>query len=431
MYHLSFIICIHNALYYVNPTTLIVIALHTDWSRTYAVSGLGGLDELFGLVVYGYDYEGNIGESGGWTPRRHQRHPTIQTTPVPLSEVMPKERMLYLLDLQGMHDAGALLEIDRRFNGGIEPALSMTPHQFEKPHDTESVRPYVHLNFSGEAMEYATCPADGGGEDNPDAEFFDSHARVTVTEIMLDDGSMMTRLSRLGPMEFAFQTEELGLGRHEVAYTAVDDAGNRSSGEYTFTVVERMPYQLELAAGWNLISVPGTPADPSLDAVIPPGRRVSPVLSYQDGDWVAATRSEDGGWRGNLTSIEAGYGYWVFAQTFETLSTLIPEYDPASVPPSVGVSFGWNLVGVIDLFQNPAGMAPGAFGGGSGEADEYFKSIPWRVSYTYDTLQSRWVRTTEDDGDAIADVAGEDDPPEIVTGKGYWVWSLEPATLVP
>ncbi|MDE2837400.1 MAG: SwmB domain-containing protein [Chloroflexota bacterium] len=403
--------------------TLVVQDGPQHWSRTYAVASLSGLDELFGLVVYGYDYEGNIGESGGWEAVRHQRKPDVVTTPA-LNDK---------LDLGEMDDAGALLEIDRRFNGGIEPELSMTPHQFEKPHDTESVRPYVHLNFHGEAMEYAVCPTDGCGaaNDNPDAKFFDSHANVNVTEIMLDDGSMMARLSRVGPMEFAFQTEELELGRHEVAYKAVDDAGNEFSGDYAFTVVERLPYELELTAGWNLISVPGTPEDPSLDTVLPPERRVSPVLSYQDGDWVAATRSEDGGWRGNLTSIEAGYGYWVFAQTFETISTLIPEYDPASIPPSVEVNFGWNLVGVIDLFQNPAGVAPGAYGGGSGEADEYFKSIPWQVSYTYDTLQSRWVRTTEGDGDAISDVEGDDDPPEIVTGKGYWVWSLEPATLVP
>ena len=93
------------------------------WGKTYAVSGLSGLDELFGLVVYGFDYEGNIGESGGWTPDKHQRRADPPTTPKSDDE----------LDLAKMHDAGALLEIDRRFNGGIEPELSMTPHQFEKP----------------------------------------------------------------------------------------------------------------------------------------------------------------------------------------------------------------------------------------------------------------------------------------------------------
>ena len=103
------------------------------WGKTYAVSGLSGLDELFGLVVYGFDYEGNIGESGGWTPDKHQRRADPPTTPKSDDE----------LDLAKMHDAGALLEIDQQFNGGIEPELSMTPHQFEKPHDTESVRPYV------------------------------------------------------------------------------------------------------------------------------------------------------------------------------------------------------------------------------------------------------------------------------------------------
>ena len=95
---------------------------------------------------------------------------------------------------------------------------------------------------------------------------------MNVTAITLDDGTMMTRLARVGPMEFAFQTEELELGRHEVAYTAEDDAGNEFRGTYTFSVVERTPYELDLLPGWNLISVPGTPADPSLDAVLPPRR---------------------------------------------------------------------------------------------------------------------------------------------------------------
>ncbi len=417
------------------------------WGKTYAVSGLSGLDELFGLVVYGFDYEGNIGESGGWTPDRHQRKADPATTPRSGND----------LDLGEMHDAGALLEIDREFNGGIEPELSMTPHRFEKLHETESVRPYVNLDFSGEAMEYAVCPTGGCGDDDPDAEFFDSHANVNVTAITLDDGTMMTRLARVGPMEFAFQTEELELGRHEVAYTAEDDAGNEFRGTYTFSVVERTPYELDLLPGWNLISVPGTPADPSLDAVLPPAGRVSPVLSYQDGDWVTAVANADGEWGGNLSTIEAGPGYWVFATTFETLTTLIPETDPTFIPQAMRVGYGWNLLGVTDLFQNPAGVAPGAYGGGSGEADEYFGSIPWRVAYTYDTLRSLWVRTvpgadrnvlnddgsvkmqlkTDENGDAEMDDAGnvvmlepvtED---EIVTGKGYWVWSSEPGTLVP
>ena len=331
-----------------------------------------------------------------------------------------------------MHDAGALLEIDREFNGGIEPELSMTPHRFEKLHETESVRPYVNLDFSGEAMEYAVCPTDGCGDDNPDAEFFDSHANVNVTAITLDDGTMMTRLSQGGPHGVRVPDRRARAGPPRGRLHGGGRRGQRVLGcTYTFSVVERTPYELDLLPGWNLISVPGTPADPSLDAVLPPAARVSPVLSYQDGDWVTAFANADGEWGGNLSTIEAGPGYWVFATTFETLSTLIPETDPTFIPQAMRVGYGWNLLGVTDLFQNPAGVAPGAYGGGSGEADEYFGSIPWRVAYTYDTLRSLWVRVIEGDSDAIVEVPGDDDQPEIVTGKGYWVWSSEPGTLVP
>ena len=107
-------------------------------------------------------------------------------------------------------------------------------------------------------------------------------------------------------------------------------------------------------------------------------------MAYQNGNWLTAAVDEDGKWHGSLDRIEAGYGYWVFANTFDTLAPLIPEIEPTSVPLTVRVVHGWNLVGVVDVFQNAAGTAPGAEGGGNGEADTYFGSIDWRVAYTFD-----------------------------------------------
>ena len=98
------------------------------------------------------------------------------------------------------------------------------------------------------------------------------------------------------------------------------------------------------------------------------------------------------------------------------------------------MTHGWNLLGVIDLFQNAAGKAPGP-GDGDGEADNYFGSFDWRVAYTFDGQYHRWVRISPEDDkkdDASStDDEEDDEPPEIVNGKGYWVWSAEPGTLVP
>ena len=276
-----------------------------------------------------------------------------------------------------------------------------------------------------------SAPTGGCGEnDNPDAEFSDTHGMVRITEVTLNGSDASDRLSRVDDAQFALVAGNLSQGRHEVGYTAVDEAGNEVEGEFSFTVLARGAYEVGISPGWNLISLPGTPADPALSAVIPPGGGVSVVMAYQDGNWLTATVDQGGSWRGSLNRIEAGYGYWVFATSFATLAPLIPETDPTSVPLTIRVNHGWNLVGVVDLFQNESGKAPGAEGGGNGEADNYFGSLDWRVAYTFNPQYSRWVRIAPEDDKDDADT-DDDEPPEIVNGSGYWVWSAEPGTLVP
>ena len=394
------------------------------WRRAYEASGLSGLGGLFGVIVYAQDEERNDVSTPGWIPETQQTKPADGD----------------MLDLEAMDEAGLLLEFDREFNNGVAPELRVTPRRGQEDNETESARPIVAMLFAAEAEEYALCPtgSNGGcGGDNPDAEFLDTHGMVRITEITLNGSDASARLSRVDEGQFALQAGNLAQGRHEVAYTAVDEAGNEAEGQFAFSVLARGAYEIPISPGWNLVSVPGTPADPSLNAVVPPGGGISAVMSYQDSNWLTAAVDERGSWRGSLTRIEAGYGYWVFATSFATLAPLIPEPDTTSLPSTVRVYSGWNLLGVIDLFQNPAGKAPGP-GGGSrsgGEADNYFGSFEWRVAYTFDGQYHRWVRISPEDDkkdDASSTDDDEDDePPEIVNGKGYWVWSAEPGTLVP
>ena len=385
------------------------------WRRAYEASRLTGLGELIGVIVSAEDENRNVFSTPGWKPG---------STGKPADDDV--------LDVEAMDEAGLLLELDTDFNDDATPELRVTPRRGQEDNETESARPIVAMLFSAEGEEYALCPAgtNGGcGGDNPDAEFSDSHAKVYITGITLNGGDASSRLSRVDDAQFALQAGNLAQGRHEVAYTAVDEAGNEAEGEFAFSVVARGAYEIDISPGWNLISVPGTPVDPSLNAVIPPSGGISAVMSYQDGNWLTAAVGEDGSWRGSLTEIEAGYGYWVFATSFATVAPLIPEPETTSLPPTVRVNHGWNLLGIIDLFQNAAGKAPGA-GDGDGEADNYFGSFDWRVAYTFDGQYHRWVRIApEDDEDDEAEDDGE--PPEIVNGRGYWVWSAEPGTLVP
>ena len=385
------------------------------WRRAYEASRLTSLGGLIGVIVSAEDENRNVFSTPGWKPG---------------SSGKPADGDV--LDVEAMDEAGLLLELDTDFNDDATPELRVTPRRGQEDNETESARPIVAMLFSAEGEEYALCPTgtNGGcGGDNPDAEFSDSHAKVYITGITLNGGDASVRLSRVDDAQFALQAGNLAQGRHEVAYTAVDEAGNEAEGEFAFSVVARGAYEIDISPGWTLISVPGTPVDPSLNAVIPPSGGISAVMSYQDGNWLTAAVGEDGSWRGSLTEIEAGYGYWVFATSFATVAPLIPEPETTSLPPTVRVNHGWNLLGVIDLFQNAAGKAPGA-GDGDGEADNYFGSFDWRVAYTFDGQYHRWVRIApEDDEDDEAEDDGE--PPEIVNGRGYWVWSAEPGTLVP
>ncbi len=382
------------------------------WARKYRVSSLPDSNEsgVRGVIVLGEDGTDNAGATAGWDVLSHQN----SGPPASDHDLTPAK----------MNDAGLLLEIDLDFNGGTTTGLgSVTPRSGGNVDVTESANPFVKLEFAAEKSEYNI------------GTFKDSHDKVTVTEITLDGDDAQANLNRVSATAFSLITRDLAVGDYTVEYTAEDDAGNEYEGEFEFEVKARQAYSVSVQPGWNLISLPATPLDSAIESVLAGKELITPVLGYQDGDWVTAVQ-EAGTWRGTLTEIVGGYGYWVHAGTFSKVSTMLAEVDPAATLPTVPVSAGWNLLGVLDIFQNAAGMPPGApdnegnFAAANYEADNYLNSIPWRVAYTYDTDESLWVKTVPDDGD---DTAGSGDDPggEILNGNGYWVWSATPSTLVP
>ena len=377
------------------------------WAKTYKVSSIEDhFDGLIGVIVVGQDESDNIGATAGWTEHPHQRGTDPDVTPDEGDKLDPSK----------LHGAGLLVEIDKQFNKGEKESTdgvtigTVTPRSDKDGMETESANPFVKLSFGSEGKEYTV------------GTFKDSHARVTVTEIKLNDVSAMADLNRVSSTEFSLVTRDLAVGDYTVEYKAEDDAGNEYEDKFEFEVKERQPYEIDVQPGWNLVSLPATPLEPAIGDVLAGNGYITPVLGYQQGDWITAVREEDGTWRGRLTEIVGGYGYWVHARTFESIETMLAEADPAATLPTVPVTAGWNLLGVLDIFQNDAGDAPGAEGGNGDEADNYFSSIPWRVAYTYDTTKSLWIKDTPGDP-AQAD--------EILNGNGYWVWSPSPSTLAP
>ena len=378
------------------------------WAKTYKTSSIEGhFNGLVGVIVVAQDEAENIGATAGWTKHGHRDSTTEDAAPNEGDKIDPSK----------MHGAGLLVEIDKVFNKDVKTDIGqVTPRSNDAGTETESANPFVKLSFKSEGSEYT------------DGEFKDSHATVTVDKVTLDGENAAAMLNRVSSTEFSLLMRDLAVGSYKVEYTVLDDAKNEYKGKFEFEVKERQPYEVEVKPGWNLVSLPATPLEPAIGDVLSGNSYVTPVLGYQQGDWLTAIQEEDGTWRGRLATIEGGYGYWVHARTFSTVETMLAEVDPAETLPTVPVTAGWNLLGVLDIFQNKAGVAPGDGGNTTNgdEADNYFSSIPWKVAYTYDTTKSLWVKSTPGNP-----AQGEDDPPEIANGKGYWVWSPTPSTLVP
>ena len=385
------------------------------WSRKYKRSGISSDlgNGLIGVVVLGHDDKDNSGATAGWSPGSHRDAGNPGGDNTATEDADGDDLTLTKLD-----GAGLLVEIDEQFNNDVETGIGeVTPRSDDDGGETESSNPFVKLDFDAEDGEYEK------------GTFEDSHDRVNVTEITLNGDDVMAHLNRVNSTQFSLVLRDLAVGSYDVEFVAEDEAGNEmDDGEFTFEVKERQPYEIEVQPGWNLVSLPATPVDPAIGNVLANNQYISPVLGYQEGDWITAIREDDGTWRGRLETIEGGYGYWVHARTFESIETMLSEVDPAGVLPTVPVTAGWNLLGVLDIFQNPVPNPPGEktngeFVAANYEADNYFSSIDWKVAYTYDTTQSLWVKTTPK--------ATSDGANEIQNGNGYWVWSPAPSTLVP
>ena len=379
---------------------------------------IGSGDRILAVMVTATDDPGNSGNSPGW------------------KGASPGEDTV--LDFKKLDAGGFLVEIDNRMVAAdIEVLPSIDPG--ETFNETESMNPYIQITFS-EPDEYGisttgACTdkddSDDGVDDNAadcaekadigdgDTARTDSHRAVTISALTLNGEDRLAEVVDVESWKYVLAVTGLAVGEYEIVYTANDDVGNEvEDEEFTFEVLKRQPYEIELDPGWNLISVPGDPFNPAVGSVIGADLKADTVLGYQRGEWVTAVRNEDGRWQGTLTDIQGGYGYWVRTTVVETIETVIPPTLPTSVLPTVPIVAGWNLVGVVDAAQRAIGEDIGE------DADEYLTSLKnsWRVAYSFETQLNQWAKILPNDTTV---------EPVMLNGSGYWLWNTRAGTLVP
>ncbi|KPK79077.1 MAG: hypothetical protein AMS27_18425 [Bacteroides sp. SM23_62_1] len=120
----------------------------------------------------------------------------------------------------------------------------------------------------------------------------------------------------------------------------LDDDGytNHVNNGYV-TFMDVINQEIDLSAGWNLISLRQQPSDISIDSVLEviSGKYAS-VWVYFDGSWRVYDPENPG--FSDLTTMEAGRGYWINMDEATRLN--ISGTTPSN---SVELAAGWNLVG--------------------------------------------------------------------------------------
>jgi len=127
--------------------------------------------------------------------------------------------------------------------------------------------------------------------------------------------------------------------------SSVSDTRNVTINETTGT-----SFDLNLGAGWNLISIPLVIDNTSINAVFPNANDGDELYTYSGG-WIPATYYSGYGWDGDLETVEPDKGYWYSATMAYTAT--ITGTDAGTR--SVSIADGWNLIGYTKL--SPANLS--------------------------------------------------------------------------
>ena len=260
----------------------------------------------------------------------------------------------------------------------------------------------------------------------------DNFDDIVVTRFVLDGVDITDSVKTTDNQSFLVSLESISIGDHTAELQAVDQAGNvfEDTLEIDFEVNDRDPFEKRLSPGWNLVSLPGEPADSSIGAVFGPGVEVRTVYSYDPvipGGWMVAVRETlDSDWQGDLTDINGQHGYWVLSDAIQDWEVSIPRLSGGAAgtgtpiqPPVIPLYAGWNLIPVSDISGNGSG-------GDTLSADVYLQSLDDGIDLArvlgFDTIRNQWETVLDPDMQMNN---------TLTIGSGYWIFVREATSLVP
>jgi hypothetical protein len=264
---------------------------------------------------------------------------------------------------------------------------------------------YLTIDYSAEATEYTG----------------DSSTTVTITALTLDAVSVLGQESTQDNKKFLLAITDITAAEHTVVVTAADGAGNTLESTITFTVTAKPDFSLALSPGWNLISLPGSPAATAINTVLASNADVTAVVTYDaslPGGSLSAIRGDDGLLAGTLTDIDGSHAYWLLSTSFKALTVSIPSLAAGQagvLPPTLDIKTGWNQIPVMDVVG-------GKVAGDNVNAVEYLSSLGTTVSrmYWFDTVANAWVVVDHDNAAT-----------NLQVGRGYFVYATKDGVLVP
>lgn len=262
----------------------------------------------------------------------------------------------------------------------------------------------------------------------------DGFDAVTITRFELNGVDMTDDVKTTDDETFLVALDDVGIGDHELKIQATDLAGNELKDvlEIEFEVEERDPFTRRLNPGWNLVSLPGSPADSAIASVFGSDIEVRTVYTYNPvtpGGWQVAVRETlDDAWQGDLTDITAKSGYWVLSDAIQDLEVSIPRLAGGAVgastpvqPPVIPMYAGWNLIPVVDVTGDALDTKK------SINATTYLNSLDDGLDLArvlgFNTITNEWFTVIDPSDASVTD--------NLQIGSAYWVFVRESASLVP
>jgi len=250
---------------------------------------------------------------------------------------------------------------------------------------------------------------------NPDATTTDVLAEVSTTD---------------NKTFYYVPTVDLANGEYKITVSAKDSAGNEKKDQTSkFTVKDRSKTTIAMVPGWNLVSLPGTPADGAINSVIS-NSQVDTVLTYDPstpGGWLTAIRDGDT-LVGTLSAIDAEHAYWIFQKNGDDIKVDLPGYKggASAAPPAIRIVEGWNLIPTVTLTVGQATVDTTV------DADGYLAGIDWVKAKGWNAGTEVWTEVVPNNNMADADRLTDKAAGGVFTvGNGYWLYSNGGGVIVP